>query len=222
MGENNYKVVLVEASKLSLDDKFMRHKPKTKNERELKRQLKEVIANKPYDFYKVKYDPSFLGASRSEISFEKKKRPATGKTYSWWESVAKLLCHERRSRLGTKSEYIAFLGVLLKILVDEEGWSMTKAWNAVCNDSHEIGHYWDTENEKHGLIKTGSRGIRGFFDLANTYKILLDDAVENDGFWLAGGGYGSSGVEYPIATFTYTHIRDCISYCGVGWIIFEE
>ena len=222
MGKSIYELVFVEASKLSLDDKFMRHKPKTKNERELKKLLKEVIANKPYDFYKVKYDPSFSDHSHSWISFEDKKRPAIGRPYSWWEDVAKHFCHERRSRLGTKSEYIAFLGVLLKTLVDEEGWSMTRAWNAVCNDSHEIGHYWDTENEKHGLIKTGSRGIKKFFDLANTYKILLDDAVENDGFWLAGGGYGSNGIEYPIATLTYTHIRDYISYCGVGWIIFEE
>ena len=55
---------------------------------------------------------------------------------------------ERASRLGIKTEYIAFLGVLIKKLVDS-GWKVDDAWDAVCNDSKKLGHYWNSENAMH-------------------------------------------------------------------------
>ena len=69
-----------------------------------------------------------------------------------------------------------------------KGWTCCEAWDAICNDSKNLGHYRNSHNAKHQFEDTGSREICGFFDLANTYKILAEDK-EAGGFWLAGGYY---------------------------------
>ena len=128
-----------------------------------------------------------------------------------------------KSRLGSRMEYVAFLGVLIKILV-AEGWDVETAWDAVCNDSSKLGHYATSEDAKNQLEPTGSRKIGEFYDLANTYKILAMDDEEIDerkGFWLAGGAYNAKGKKIPIGYIGYYYYPDyCYEY-GVGWIVFE-
>lgn len=212
--------VLVEASKLSLDDEFMKHMPMNEREEILKEGLTEVIRGGIEDFYRPKYDPSF-NEDGTGVTFKAGNKPAVGRSYNWWKNVAKEFMPERHSRLGTKSEYVAFLGVLIKKLVKDEKWSVAKAWDAVCNNSKELGHYQDSEDAKHKFEDTGMREICGFFDLANTCKILAKEEYECTGtFWMVSGYCENFGRDYPLAyhdRIWYNIYNNC--NLSVGWFV---
>ena len=210
--------VLVPASTLSLTDDFMCHVPKTDQEKVFNKILTKVISSGVSDFYRPKLDPSL--DSQGKICYQPGLRPAVGKSYNWWEKNAKEFCPERKSRLGTKSEYVAFLGVLIKKLV-EHGWEVAVAWNAVCNDSKSLGHYWNSEGALRALAPTGSREIYGFSDLANVYKMVAEDK-DAGGLWVAGGGYDYYGYCNPIADLYRFYYRNNESNLSVGWIVLEK
>ena len=107
------KFILCEASKLSLEDEFMKYEPRTENERIFKKELQSAIRSGLKDFYRPKYDPSF--DSDGKICFIRGAKPAVGKSYCWWEENARYYWNGR-SRLGRKEEYLAFLGILIKKL----------------------------------------------------------------------------------------------------------
>lgn len=213
--------VKVEASKLSLEDEFMKHRPKPKTWEEIlfMEELEDVIKRGPKDFWRPVCDPSFDDEGR--ICYKPGKKPAVGKNYNWWEKNAKDFCPERGSRLGTHFEYIAFLAVIIKKMV-ENGWEAANAWHAVCNDSRKLGHYWNSENFKKGFEPTGSREICGFFDLANTGKILTDGSEANNGFWIFSGSYGTPGNHFPLAWMEFHTWREgeCERQCG--WLVFDS
>lgn len=210
--------VLCEASKLSLDDEFMKHTPCSDEERTFKKLLEEVIKSGLKDFYRPVCDPSLDKAEN--ICYVSDAKPAVGKSYNWWKENAKQFCPERGSRLGTKKEYIAFLGILIKKL-SKSGWSVAGAWNAVCNDSKELGHYWNSPNAKYEFEPTNSRKVCGFYDLANAYKILSEDE-EGSGFWLAGGCYNCYGNFLPLDDLG--HFNFCYGDYdhSVGWLVLEK
>lgn len=210
--------VLCEASKLSLDDEFMKHTPCSGEERTLKKLLEEAIESGLKDFYRPVCDPSLDKAEN--ICYVSDAKPAVGKSYNWWKETAKQFCPERGSRLGTKKEYIAFLGILIKKL-SKSGWSIAKVWNAVCNDSKELGHYWNSPNAKHGFEPTKSRKVCGFYDLANAYKILSEDE-EAGGFWLAGGCCNNIGYIFPLAVLNHDYCCNNDCNFGVGWLVLEK
>ena len=166
------------------------------------------------NFYRPIMDPYFTA---NGIGYASGKKPAVGKSYNWWFDTAKKYDPSRNSRLGTRLEYGAFLGVLIKKLV-EEGKSVEWAWNAVCNDSKELGHYWNSKNAKHDFEPTGSRGICGFYDLANTYKILAEDE-EVGGFWLAGGSFNLGSSNDPLADLCLYTNRSSDRSHSVGWLV---
>ena len=209
-------VAFIEAEELSLNDRFMKHKPCTKAEERAKQLIAEAIKAGVKNFYRPIMDPSFVDDG---ISYIAGKKPAIGKSYNWWVDTAKNYNPSRNSRLGTRLEYGAFLGVLIKKLV-EEGMTVKWAWNAVCNDSKELGHYRDSENAKHEFETTGSRCICGFYDLANTCKILSEDG-ESSGYWVAGGYYVLYGIDDPIADLEHNVYgsRSILHAIGVGWIV---
>ena len=89
------KVVLIEASKLSLNDMFMHYNPSTITERKLQDELSDIIQYGINDFYKVNCDPSF-NDEWNDFIYESGKMPAIGKSKSWWEMRA----HEHGGRLG--------------------------------------------------------------------------------------------------------------------------
>ena len=209
--------ILVPASELSLTDDFMRHTPKTKREEELRKKLVEVIRSRVPDFYRPRLDPSF--DKNGKISYQPGARPALGKSYSWWEKNAKEFCPECKSRLGTKAEYVAFLGVLIKKLV-ASGWEVALAWNAVCNDSSKLEHYRNFERALQDFEPTGSREICGFCDLTNTAKLLAEDK-EIGGFWLGGSFRLSFSDGNPIAVLGHGIDRYHGFSNSVGWIVFE-
>lgn len=210
--------VLCEASKLSLDDEFMKHTPCSDKERTFKKLLEEAIKSGLKDFYRPVCDPSLDKAEN--ICYVSDAKPAVGKSYNWWKETAKQFCPERGSRLGTKKEYIAFLGILLKKL-SKSGWSVAEAWNAVCKDSKELGHYWNSPNAKHKFEHTNSRKVCGFYDLANAYKILSKDE-EAGGFWLAGGCCNCFSYNLPLAALFLSNYCNYDFNFGVGWLVLEK
>lgn len=207
--------ILVEAENLSLNDKFMQWKPKTVIQEITKKLITEAICTGVKNFYRPKCDPSFSDDGKS-ICFVTGKRPAVGyKSFEWWVNVAKDYNPERNSRLGTRLEYGAFLGVLMKKLV-KEGKSVKWVWNSVCDVSHKLGHFSSSKNVKHFYELTGSRCICGFYDLGNTSKILAD-RIENHAFLLAGGSYDNAFYCYlPLLHFSW-NLCD-----SVGWIVLEK
>ncbi len=212
--------VLVEASKLSLNDEFMQYEPETDNERNFKLLIEKAIKSGLKDFRRPKCDPSF---SEPGICYEYGKAPAVcSKSYNWWNQAAKQFKPEYNSRLGTKTEYVAFLGVLIKQLV-EKGWSIKEAWDAVCNDSTKLGHYKNSKSAKNNFEPTGCREICGFYDLGNCLKILAEDE-EAGSYWSAGGNYDRLGYAYPLAHLFHEIVdRNYVSSCdgSLGWLVLD-
>ena len=102
-----------------------------------------------------------------------------------------------------------------------KGWTVGEAWDAVCNDSKKLGHYWNSDNAKYRFEDTGSREICGFFDLANTYKILAKDEGVG-GFWLAGGNYCGNGNFIPLAYLELCDVYHEDHYIGVAWLVLKK
>ena len=202
--------VLIEASKLSLDDVIFQHIPQNEKERVLKKRLEAVIKKEIKDFWLAKRDPTDAG-TEDDYGFYS-AYPATGKTYNWWYKKSV----EKKCRLGKLSEYVAFLGVLLKKLV-ENGWTVEKAWYAVCVDSTELGNY-RIPGRLGVTRRSGSDKICGFYDLANTRKLLAEDK-DRGACWHAGGHCGELGTESPLATLRYDDERNCNHPDSVGWIV---
>ena len=222
--------VCIKASELSLNDEFMQYQPKIEIEKKFKYLLKEVIKEGIADFWRPRMDPSI---EQGKICFKLGMEPAVGKSCQWWRDNAKKFNPKRNSRLGTKSQYIAFLGVLIKTLV-AEGWNIDEAWYAVCNDSKELGHYKNSENAKYEFEPTGSRVIAGFYDLANTNKILEEDEEdktsycvlfangeykEDYGFWFGSGDCFTRSYCGYLAYLGHDDRWYCDLDMSVGWLV---
>lgn len=207
----------VPASELRVDDVFMKHQPKTRNERELKELIANAIQRGLNDFWRPVYDPSFDSVGR--LNYEQGKKPAMGKNHKWWKEEAKKFCPERGSRLGTKLEYVAFLAVLMKELV-ASGKSLEWVWNAVCNNSKELGNYTNC-HENEVCETTGSREVCGWYDLANTGKILAEDKEYGSGFWIASGTYSYFSQEFPLARLGKEYGNFVFSDT-CGWVVFDS
>lgn len=209
-------LVKVEASSLSLTDPFMQYEGKSRKEKKLKSLLEEVIATGVPDFYRPKNDPSLT--ENDKIRFTAGRKPAVGKSYFWWRLASRMVCFERNSRLGTKSQYIAFLGVLIKKLV-ENGMEVSSAWKAVCCDSIELGHYWNS-TDAHTMLPTGTHEVCGFCDLANTRKILATDSGDGP-FWKVGGYFACNSSRFTLAEIESHLGVSELQDNAVGWIVFD-
>ena len=220
------KFPIVEASKLSLEDDFLKHEPKTHFQRMLKESLIAGLKSGLKDFRRPVMDPSFKD---DKIVYEAGLMPATGKSCIWWRENAKKFMPERNSRLGNVTEYAAFLGVLIKYLINEMGYTVSQAWEAVCNDSKELGHYRNSENAKNSFESTGSRMIGRLYDLANTSKILSIDnlfdslrvGASHFEFLRAGGSYDVYSKNFPFAGLYVIIEIDTSNFYSVGWLVLD-
>ena len=206
-------MVLIEASKLSFHDKFMQYDPKTTEGKDFKELIISAINKGVNDFYRPVIDPSI--DENEEIVYKAGSAPAVGYSYIWWENKAE----KNNLRLGTRLEYIAFLGVLIKKMV-ESGWKVSTAWRAVYYNSNKIGHYLDSVDARYDFEPTGSRKICDFYDLGNTFKILSEDEDEdNDGYWLAGGYCCNQGSFSPIGgVYHLDNWKQKLEH-SVGWLV---
>lgn len=207
--------IFIDVKSLSADDDFMKFIPHTRILRETKDLIAEAIKTRVEDFYLPKCDPSFT--EDGGICFVAGKMPAVGKSYEWWVKTAEEYAPEHNSRIGTKLEYAAFLATLIKQLV-EEGNELCKAWELVCYNSEELGHYWNSPNAQKAFELTGSREVFGMCDLANTCKMLKENE-ETDGFLIAAGSYGNISNYSPIAKLQHASNCKYENHDGVGWII---
>lgn len=205
---------IVEASKLSLKDNFMKYKPQTKEQKRLKKSLEQSIKEGLKDFRRPIMDPSV--DEDGKITFKAGNTPAVGKNCYWWEENAKAFMPEKDSRLGSLKEYDAFLGTLIKYLVNEKNWSVENAWKAVCDDSKKLGHYWNSENAKYTFEPTGSRPVGKWNDLANTYKIVGNS---DTGFSVCGGNYGNYSINCPLADVSTDYSPSSSRNYSVGWLV---
>lgn len=176
-------------------------------------------------FYRPILDPSI---ENGKIIYEKGKEPAVGIKYvDWLKYVERMKSVEgKRWKIGSEYQYYAFLVELINQLV-ESGWKIKDAMNAVILDSKELGNYSDPKSSiKETREKTGSREICGYYDLANTFKILTC-TNRSDIAWYAGGAIGFFSDTYPLADLVYLQYNEgykdiffAIDY-GVAWLVLE-
>ena len=78
-----------------------------------------ILAGDVKDFWCPKHNPSF-NEEENRIYFEMGSTPATiSKTFYEWDKLAKNFMPKCKSRLGTKDEYVVFLGFIIKSLVED-------------------------------------------------------------------------------------------------------
>lgn len=211
--------ILVEASKLSLMDAFMKHEPKTDMEKRFKKELCETIKEGVEDFYKPIMDPSFVDVEKKKFHFKAGEKPAIGKSYNWWVEAIK----DSPWCIGTETQYTAFLGVLIKELVDTRGWRVCDAWDAVCNDSDRLGHYNYNEDRRCPIKKTGADEVCGFYDLANVSKFFAYNEYK-DAIFCNYSDCRNTGEQAPLGCIGYTifHKLNKNFERSVPWLLLKK
>lgn len=199
--------ITVEGSDSQIYFDMLEYTPANDDENLFLQNLKEAVDAGVKPFKVPVCDPSI--AEDGSIQFVEGCKPAVGYSYNELK--------EHGVQLGSKNQYVLFLATIIHRLV-EEGWSKANAINAVCSDSTELGHYCNSANAKDDVELTGSRGVAGKFDLANTCKILAKDEKAG-GFWIAGGSCLDNGNDCPLARL-YLCNRYVIHYVNsVGWFV---
>ena len=203
--------ISVEGSDSQIYSELLKYTPIDGYEEEFLENLKKAV-NAGVKAFKVPVcDPSI--AENCSLQFVAGCKPAVGYSYN----ELKELAIKNGVQLGSKNQYVLFLATIIHRLV-EEGWTKANAIYAVCTDSTEVGHYWNSKKAKHDFEVTGSRKIAGKCDLANTCKILAKDE-KTGGFWLAGGSYGNNGYDCPLASLSLGSNYGNLCDLSVGWFV---
>ena len=210
------KFPIVRASTLSEEEIFLKHKTKSERQKKLKDLILKGIEVGLKDFRRPALDPSFEG---ERIVYKAGEEPAVYKSPNFWDEELKKIIPEKNSRMGTLLQCAAFLGLLIKYLIEEEGYEVAEAWKAVCDDSKKLGHYWNSDNAKHAFEATGSRKVWDFYDLANTPKIVKDDSSKS-GFTRIGGTCMCGGDFMPLADYIQPIDADR-NFLFVGWMVLD-
>ena len=206
---------VVKASTLSLEDEFLKYEPETDLQSKFKERLTKAIESGLSDFRAQRMDPT-LGED-GKIYYQAGKKPKVDRCAYWWKREAEEFMPEKESRLGTTKERTAFLGLLIKYLIEKLGYTVSDAWQAVCDQSKDLGHYRDSESAKHYPEPTGRRQVGNWYDLGNTFKITIDD--EAGGLSVVGGSFNRLGDWHPLM-FAYTlHDPDYDFDYSVGWLV---
>ena len=216
---------LVDTTTENFYKNVLEFKSKNPNIKAFCKAIQEVqeVGVKP--FYRPVLDPSI---ENGKVIYEKGKEPAIGILYTDWLKFVKRMnsVEGKRWKIGSEYQYYAFLVELINQLV-ESGWKIKDAMNAVIIDSRALGNYSDPKSSiKETREKTGSREICGYYDLANTFKIL-SCTNRPDIAWYAGGAIGFFSDSYPLAYLInleykgeYEKTFYAIDY-GVAWLVLE-
>ena len=206
-----FETITVEGSDSQIYFDMLKYAPASETEKEFLEFLKEAVDAGVKTFKVPVCDPSI--DENGSLQFVAGCKPAVGYSYNELKEVA----IKNGVQLGSKNQYVIFLATIIHRLV-EEGWSKADAFFAVCTDSTQLGHYWNSEKARHDFEVTGSRKIAGKCDLANTYKILKNDEKAG-GFWFAGGGYYGDGGDDPLAYLNLCCNYDNHCNLSVGWFV---
>lgn len=185
--EGQKPLILIEASKLKVDDDFIKEVDAFDKIKDFRNVLINCIKSTSniHDFYVQSCDPSEK-EDGSGIEYVEGRMPAVNHSFYWGRKAAYEYAPHLGSRSGTYEEYILFCGVLIKALI-ENGYSVDDAWKEVSVDSKGIGNYKNNgKSIKRVLLPTGSVKVAGFADLANTCKELTGKSAK---FYWASGAY---------------------------------
>lgn len=201
----------VEGSDSKIYSELLKHKAEDYMEEIFMKELRTAIRDGVRPFKVPVCDPSI--DENGKLQFVPGCKVAVGYSYN----ELKKLAEENSVRLGTKNEYLLFVGTILNRLI-AEGWFETEAFEAVFRKSRVLGHYQNSEDGKYNLELTGSRKIVGKCDLANARKILADEENTGD-FWIAGGSYKDTDGYSSIAIIKhYKNIANDFDD-RVGWFV---
>ena len=218
--EFDTKFPIVRASSLSLDDWFLKHEPKSEFQERFKQSIVLGIKEGLEDFRRPAGDLSFN--KNENYIYQEGQKPAIGKSVEFAIEKLKQFLPEKNSRMGTLTQYDAFLGVLIKYLVENQRYQVDVAWRAVCDDSRGLGHYYGYSlDSKCGLELTGSRPVAGLCDLANTCKIVQDNNSDI-GFSLVSGYCFNSSFEKPLASCSDVESAESELHFAVPWLVLDE
>ena len=206
-----FETITVEGSDSQIYFDMLKYAPASETEKEFLEFLNEAVDAGVKTFKVPVCDPSI--DENGSLQFVAGCKPAVGYSYNELKEIA----IKNGVQLGSKKQYVIFLATIIHRLV-EEGWSKADAFFAVCTDSTQLGHYWNSEKARHDFEVTGSRKIAGKCDLANTYKILKNDEKAG-GFWFAGGGYYGDGGDDPLAYLNLCCNYDNHCNLSVGWFV---
>lgn len=206
-----FETITIEGSDSQIYFDMLKYTPASETEKKFLEFLKEAVDAGVKNFKVPVCDPSI--DENGSLQFVAGCKPAEGYSYNELEELA----INNGVQLGSKNEYVLFLATIIHRLV-EEGWSKADAFYAVCTDSTQLGHYWNSEKARHDFEVTGSRKIAGKCDLANTYKILRNDEKAG-GFWLAGGSCNGCSLICPLADLCLDCNYDIHYDDGVGWFV---
>ena len=207
---------VVNASKLCLFDEFLKHIPETKNQYECKSGIIRAIKNDISDFRAPIMDPSF--DEKGKLCYKAGMKPAIGKSPIWWEETFKELMPSKNSRIGDQCHRYAFLGVIIKELVEKLNYTVTQAWRAVCDDSIDLGNYGESQNSIPDFEPTGSRAIYIWCDLGNTCKIVKSS---DSNFLLFGDDYMSDGKTCSLSATRDINLSTYNYNNSVGWLVLD-
>lgn len=215
---------VIEISSLSKKDKIFKYQPRNLDEKIVKKNLFRILDMKIKDFMVFTLDPSL--DDNENIIYKEGMEPAIGRSVEWWYKRCHDILPERNSRFGNIDQYYAFLGYLIKYLVVNQKYEIAQAWDAVCDESKNIGHFYDSNiifNDSSELYEgkmkpTGSDRIGEFTDLGNTSKIVQNNASET-GFSIVGGCFDDLSYLCPLS---YVNNIDSIKIGtenAVPWIV---
>lgn len=209
---------IVDIENVSLQDSFMSYEPENNLEKRVKSNIIRAKELGMKNFRKPCMDPSFADDGET-IIYCAGEKPAVGQSAVWWNENAPKFMPEKNSRQIDDLEKDVSLGIIIKYIVEEEKYKVKDAWKAVCVNSKDIGHYYNSKNSKGDFERTCSRKVGKWYDLGNTCKIVKRRGAL--GFVLFGGNYGNFGYDFPLAhanTLDYSNDGYCNS---VGEIVLD-
>lgn len=204
---------IVRASELTLNHGILAYTPKTKKQAIFKTRLEKVVKSGLCDFRAQSQDPIPLNGKliyRQHLPLE----PSL--SLIQWENRAKEVNPSKRSRLGYASQRIAFLGYIIKLLVEKHKYTLDEAWYALCDNSGKIAYF------AHGH-STYLHSIGPFSDLGNGYSITINDLKESDCHFAFIGGHPLDDGKYrPLANIIFENFRSSKDYTensSCGWVV---
>lgn len=198
---------------------WLKHQPTTKRQKETLALYQDAKAKgRLHTFTCMTIDPS---VKDGKLVYQKGLPTKTGFSQNQWEKMLKDYNPSRNSRQMTRTEYACRNLFLIQRLV-KSGYEIDEAWKAVCDDSKNIGHYCNSDNNKYDFEPTGSREVGGFCDLGNSWKFIAEDPwEESGGYWIAGGSFNNRSNDNPVADLVYFNNVVIGDYDSVGMLALD-
>lgn len=209
---------IVNIEDISLNDKFLRHRPKTPNQTRIRRDIITAKKRHMENFRAAAILPSFYKVKDEPITFyyNDGEEPAVGMTPEWWEEFARNVSKNNRSRLGTDYEYDVFLGTIIKDLVENKGYGIREAWKITC-DSQLIASNLGKHSKK-GYKR--ARHAKGRIYNAEKIRFILKGHSENC-FYIVGNYSEGRDIRYTASMFEAQY-KNTVYLRSEGWIVLDK